>query len=72
MLGDSTFLMAHDVLELVDSAGPYTERVQISGDPTSTLNVTVVRGVAGYTPSATFATATTKVNLIGNSVRAPR
>src|SRR6202035_2064892 len=30
-LGDTTFLMNHDVLQLVDSAGPYTEYVQING-----------------------------------------
>ena len=35
-LGDSTFLMNHDVLELIDSNGT-TERVQINGDPTSSF-----------------------------------
>ncbi len=64
-LGDSTFLMNHDVLELVDSNG-VTERVQINGDPTSSLNVTVLRGVAGTTATTALTTATV-VNLIGNS-----
>jgi Family of unknown function (DUF5309) len=65
VLGDSTFLMNHDVLELVDSTG-VTERVQVNGDPTSTLNVTVIRGVAGTTATTSLSTATV-VNLIGNS-----
>jgi hypothetical protein len=65
VLGDSTFLMNHDVLELIDSNGT-TERVQINGDPTSSLNVTVLRGVAGTTATTSLTTATV-VNLIGNS-----
>ena len=48
VLADSTFLMNHDVLELIDSNGT-TERVQINGDPTGTNTITVLRGVAGTT-----------------------
>ena len=52
-LGDCTFLMNHDVLELVDTNGT-TERVQINGDPTGTNTVTVSRGVAGTTATTTL------------------
>src|SRR5271168_4183134 len=47
---DATFLMNHDVLQLVDSATGNTEYVQISGDPTSSTTFNVVRGTAGTTP----------------------
>jgi hypothetical protein len=40
--------------------------VQLSVDPTSTVNVTVIRGVAGTTATTSVASAST-VNLIGNS-----
>ena len=66
-LGDTTFLMNHDVLKLTDSAGPYTEYVQISADPLTSTTVAVTRGVAGTTAQATYATATTTIDLIGNS-----
>ena len=36
--------MNHDVLEIVDSATGNVERVQISGDPTSSTTVNVTRG----------------------------
>ena len=65
VLGDSTFLMNHDVLQLVDSNGT-SEYVQVNGDPTSSLNVTVLRGVSGTTATTTLSTATI-VNLIGNA-----
>jgi len=65
-VGDATFLMNHDVLELVDSVNG-TERVQIEGDPTGTNTVTITRGVAATTPLSTIATATTVINLIGSS-----
>ncbi len=65
-VSDATFLMNHDVLELVDSATGNVERVQVSGDPTSATTVNVIRGVAGYTPLASVA-SNSVVNLIGNS-----
>jgi hypothetical protein len=64
-LGDCTFLMNHDVLELVDTNG-VTERVQINGDPTGTNTITVIRGVSLTTATTALDTATV-VNLIGNS-----
>jgi Family of unknown function (DUF5309) len=65
-LSDATFLMNHDVLELIDSTSGSTERVQINGDPTGTNTVTVIRGVAGTTATTSVASGST-VNLIGNS-----
>jgi hypothetical protein len=66
VLGDASFLMNHDVLELVDSLSGATERVQINGDPTSSLNVTVLRGMSATTATGTVTAAST-VRLIGNS-----
>jgi len=66
VLADATFLMNHDVLQLVDSASGNSEYVQISGDPTSSTNVTVVRGVSSTAPLSSVAGGST-VNLIGNS-----
>jgi hypothetical protein len=63
---DATFLMNHDVLQLVDSASGNTEFVQISGDPTSSTTVNVTRGSAGTTALSSVANGST-VNLIGNS-----
>jgi Family of unknown function (DUF5309) len=63
---DATFLMNHDVLQLVDSASGNTEFVQISGDPTSSTTVNVTRGTAGTTALSSVANGST-VNLIGNS-----
>jgi hypothetical protein len=63
---DATFLMNHDVLQLVDSATGNTEFVQISGDPTSSTTVNVTRGTAGTTALSSVANGST-VNLIGNS-----
>jgi Family of unknown function (DUF5309) len=66
VLGDATFLMNHDVLQLIDSNSGASEYVQVNGDPTSATNVTVLRGVAGTTATASVAAGST-VNLIGNS-----
>ena len=66
VLGDSTFLMNGDVLQLIDTTSGSSEYVQVNGDPTSTLNVTVLRGVAGTTATTSVAAASA-VNLIGNS-----
>ena len=63
---DATFLMNHDVLQLIDSATGNMEYVQISGDPTSATTFNVVRGTAGTTPLASVTSGST-VNLIGNS-----
>lgn len=63
---DATFLMNHDVLQLVDSASGATEFVQINGDPTSSTTFTVIRGVASTTATGTVTNGST-VNLIGNS-----
>jgi hypothetical protein len=65
-LSDATFLMNHDVLEVIDSATGNVERLQVNGDPTSSTTVNVIRGVSGYTPLASAASGST-VNLIGNS-----
>jgi len=65
-VGDATFLMNHDVLQLVDTANG-TEYVQVNGDPLTSTTIAVTRGTAGTTAQATYATATTTINLIGNS-----
>jgi hypothetical protein len=65
-LADATFLMNHDVLQLVDTTSGSSEYVQINGDPTGTQTVTVIRGVAGTTATTSVATNSV-VNLIGNS-----
>ncbi len=66
VLADATFLMNHDVLQLIDMTSGSSEYVQISGDPTGTNTVTVLRGVAGTTATTSVATSSV-VNLIGNS-----
>src|SRR5690349_17647155 len=70
---DATFLMNHDVLEIVDSTTGNVERVQVNGDPTGPNTVSVTRGlwsqiggVVGTTPLSAAAASST-VNLIGNS-----
>jgi hypothetical protein len=70
---DATFLMNHDVLEIVDSTTGNVERVQVNGDPTgpNTINVTrglwsQIGGAVGTTPLSSAAASST-VNLIGNS-----
>jgi Family of unknown function (DUF5309) len=72
-LTDATFLMNHDVLELVDSVTGNVERVQISGDPTSSTTVNVTRGIWSEVSGTQGTTALSSVtngstiNLIGNS-----
>lgn len=44
-LTDASFLMMHDVLELVDNTTGNVERVQVAADPTSTTQVSVTRGL---------------------------
>jgi len=62
---DTSYLMNHDVLALVDSTGAI-EHVQVNGDPTSATTFTVSRGFAGTTPVSTIAT-TASVFLSGSS-----
>jgi hypothetical protein len=72
-LADATFLMNHDVLELVDSVTGNIERVQVSGDPTSSTTVNVTRGlwseISGIQGTTALSSVTngSTVNLIGNS-----
>ena len=70
---DATFLMNHDVLEIVDSTTGNVERVQVNGDPTGANTIGITRGlwsqiggVVGTTPLSSAAASST-VNLIGNS-----
>jgi uncharacterized protein DUF5309 len=72
-VADATFLMNHDVLEIVDSTTGNVERVQVSGDPAGANTIAVVRGLwsqiggtVGTTPLSSAA-ANSTVNLIGNS-----
>lgn len=72
-VADATFLMNHDVLEIVDLTTGNVERVQINGDPTSATTINVTRGIwsqiagtQGTTPLPSAASGST-VNLIGNS-----
>ena len=72
-VADATFLMNHDVLEVVDATTGNVERVQIAGDPASSTTVNVTRGIwsqisgtQGTTPLSSAASGST-VNLIGNS-----
>jgi len=65
-VADATFLMNHDLLQLVDSATGNTEEVQVSADPVSSTLITVTRGTAGTSALSSVANGST-VNLIGNS-----
>jgi hypothetical protein len=65
-LSDNTFLMNHDVLQLIDSGGTGSEYVQVQNDPQAAGVCTVVRGVSSTTPLASVANGSV-VNLIGNS-----
>src|SRR5271163_3133444 len=46
-VADATFLMNHDLLQLVDSSTGNTEEVQVSADPLSSTTISVTRGTAG-------------------------
>jgi hypothetical protein len=65
-VGDASFFMNHDILELVDSAGNGSERVQVAVDPLSGTTLSVTRGVSSTT-ALTTVTAASTVRLIGNS-----
>ncbi len=65
-LADASFLLKHDVLELVDSATGSSEFVQVSADPTSATTIAITRGVASTTPLQTITSGST-CYLIGNS-----
>jgi hypothetical protein len=64
IFADATFLMNHDVLQIVDGAN--SEYVQLSVDPVNTTAVTVTRGVGG-TAALTAITSGATVYLVGNS-----
>jgi hypothetical protein len=65
-VADASFLMNHDVLQLVDSNTGNTEYIQVNGDPTSGTAFTATRGTAGTTALSSVYNGST-VNLIGNS-----
>jgi hypothetical protein len=68
VLADTTSLMNHDILQLIDSATGNSEYVQVNGDPTDATHVTVVRGVCGTMAlSSITGGGASKVNLVGNS-----
>jgi hypothetical protein len=78
---DATFLMNHDVLEIIDSATGNIERVQVSGDPITATTFNVIRGLWTDTSNTILAPVSptesvtglssaangSTVNLIGNS-----
>jgi hypothetical protein len=65
-LDDATYLMNHDVLQLIDTTSGSSEYVQVNGDPTGTNTVTVLRGFAGTTATSSVANSSV-MNLVGNS-----
>jgi hypothetical protein len=65
-VADATFLMNHDVLQLIDSATGNAEYIQINGDPTSSTTFNATRGTAGTSALSSVASGST-ANLIGNS-----
>ena len=65
-LADASFLMNHDVLQLIDSTSGSTELVQVNGDPTGATTINITRGVAGTTATTSVANGST-VWLFGNS-----
>jgi hypothetical protein len=65
-VADATFLMNHDLLQLVDSATGNTEEVQVSADPLTSTTISVTRGTAGTSALSSVAIGSV-VNLIGNS-----
>jgi hypothetical protein len=66
VVGDASFLMNHDILQLIDSATGNSEYVQLSVDPTSGTGITVTRGVSG-TSALSSVTAASTINVISNS-----
>jgi hypothetical protein len=68
-LSDATFLMNHDVLQIVDSSTGNTEYVQVSGDPSSSTTINVTRNVVSQGSSGLLSSAAigSTVNLVGNS-----
>lgn len=65
-LADASFLMNHDVLEIVDTNTGNMERVQCAADPASTTTVSIKRGVSNTSILSSAANGSI-VNLIGNS-----
>lgn len=79
-VADASFLMNHDVLQLVDSATGNMEFVQVNGDPLSSTTVSVTRGIAtlssgtqslpsagNYVTGLSSVANGSTVNVIGNS-----
>jgi hypothetical protein len=64
-LADASFLMNHDLLEIVDPVNG-TEVVQVNGDPTNSTTLTVTRAMGGTSALTTGANGTT-VYVIGNA-----
>ena len=65
-VADTSFMMNHDILQLIDNASGNSEYVQIAADPLTSTTISVIRGTAGTSPLTTV-TNTSTVNLIGNS-----
>ncbi len=65
-VADATFLMNHDVLQLVDNASSNTEYVQVNGDPLSGTTISITRAQSGTTALSSVGNGST-VNLIGNA-----
>jgi hypothetical protein len=65
-LADASFLMNHDILEVVDSSSGNVEFVQVNGDPVSSTVVNVTRGVGGTSALSTGTNGST-VYVVGNS-----
>jgi hypothetical protein len=68
-LSDATFLMNHDVLQIVDSATGNIEYVQVNGDPISSTAINVTRNVVTQGTSGLLSSAAlgSTINLVGNS-----
>ena len=64
-LTDNTFLMNHDILEVVDSGGNGSEYVQVNTDPAGSGVVYITRSIGGTT--AITASSGSTVYVIGNS-----
>src|SRR5271154_1457978 len=48
-LADTTFLMNHDILQIVDTTSGNSEYVQISADPATSTTAAMTRGISGTT-----------------------
>ena len=64
---DATFLMNHDVLQIIDATTSSSEYVQIAADPLNASAFLVTRATAGTTEVGGTIASGSPVNLIGNS-----